>query len=154
MSELKRPSQTALVQELKTRWFTPADRNKRRSVLWKDALRAHVGADGEVIWRGILAIAEGQAWVPKLADGREGPPQLPTTNDRFSAYKFLAEALFGKAPTQEKIMEAERAASENQDLHALTDEELEGAVRKLIADKQRAQSEDAILVEDTSHEPK
>jgi hypothetical protein len=141
--------QYALVKELKSRWFTPAERSKKRSALWKDALRAHVGDDGEVLWQGIIAIAHGQAWIPKLADGREGPPQLPTTNDRFLAYKFLAEALFGKAPTQEKIMEAERAAASNQDLTALSDEELEAAVRKMVTDGMRAGAEDAVLTEGT-----
>ena len=126
------PKTASLVRELKTRWFTPAERSKKRSAHWKDALRAHVGDDGEVLWKGLLSIAEGGAWVPVMPDGREGPPQVPTTMDRFSAYKFLAEALFGKAPTQEKIIEAEKAAAENQELQALSDDELEARVRKAI----------------------
>ena len=120
-----------LITEIRSRWFTPAE-PKRKTTVWKDAHRGLVGTDGEVIWRGILSIAEGKAWVPQLPDGREGPPQIPTAADRHAAYRYLADALFGRPTSQEKIAEAEKAAAENQDLHALTDDELEAKVRQAL----------------------
>lgn len=102
--------------------------------IWRHALRQAVGPDGGLIWSTLLSIMQGQAWVPKLADGREGPPQIPSTKDRIEAAQYVANALFGRPVDQSQIVEAEKAAQENAALSAMTDHDLLLEARRVLAE--------------------
>jgi hypothetical protein len=113
------------------RALVPASTPKRYAVVqlpkrevWRSALRQAVGSDGQRLWKVLLAIAEGEAWIPRLPDGREGPPVTPTTRDRLQAAMYLGDALFGRAVDQTQVVAAEHAAQDNAALTALSDDEL------------------------------
>lgn len=107
--------------------------NSQKKEIWRSALRTAVGSDGQRLWKVLLAIAEGEAWIPRLADGREGAPVTPTTADRFQAATYLANALFGRPVDQTQVVEAERAAQENAALMSLSDDELLLEARRILA---------------------
>lgn len=135
------PKQVALAKEIRDKFFTKTHVEAEARSTWKNTLRQYVGSSGEVLWQGILRIAAGEAWTPKLPDGREGPPQIPDGSVRLQAYIYLANALFGKPASQEKITEAEKAAIESADLHALSDAELLEAVRKTLQHQEKGTEE-------------
>lgn len=107
------------VAELKWR---PATRKQFAS--WKDYLRELVGPNGERLLDGMLDIAEGRPWIPRLHNGREGEPVVPTTADRLAAQQYLSNMLHGRPVDQTKVMKAEREASKNAEVIALSDEDL------------------------------
>jgi hypothetical protein len=112
---------------------TPIPRASRRAN-FRDALRSVIGPNGERAIRTIAEIAEGRVWTPILEDGsgRVADPVVPTTRDRLEAARYLVDALAGKPVDQTQIPEAERAAADNAELIALSDEELFAKARKVI----------------------
>lgn len=122
-----------LAEEIRQKYFVPT--KPERTETWRQRLRTLVGKDGEALWNGVLDIAAGKAWVPTLPDGREGPPQVPTTNDRLAAYQYVGNMLFGRPVDQTAIVEAERKAAENADLKLLSDEDLLELARNALKEK-------------------
>lgn len=98
---------------------------------FRDAIKRRVGEKGEKLWETLADIAEGKAWIPRLPDGREGPPQVPTTADRRAAATELSHMLYGKPVSQIELASAngpdDRAA-----LASLTFEELKARAEKVI----------------------
>lgn len=110
---------TEKVTELKWR---PATRKQFAS--WKDYLREQTGPNGERLLDGMLDIAQGRPWIPRLLDGREGEPVVPTTADVLAARTYLLNMMHGRPVDQTKVMKAEREASKNAEVIALSDEDL------------------------------
>ena len=90
----------------------------------RTAIRKLVGPAGEELWKTLYSISRGDAWVPVLPDGREGPPQIPSSDDRLAAAKFLAEMFIGKAVPQTQVLEAEKAGQDLAELENLSDADL------------------------------
>lgn len=126
----KTPQEMALAKRLEDRYFTPVKPAQPPTETFRSYLKRIAGDKGEGIWDAYLSIARGQAWIPTLPDGREGPPQVPTTSDRLVALRQLEHALFGSAVGQDRVPEAEKAAAEAANLTAMTDEELYAKARE------------------------
>lgn len=116
--------------------FTENDDSKRLSrrsnETYRSVIRSLAGQGGEALWVTLMEIAQGKAWVPRLPDGREGPPQVPSTTDRRDAAIYLANALFGKPVPQTELVKAEAAATHSEDLRAMSDDDLQAEVRRLM----------------------
>ena len=122
-------------------------------ITFRNALRELCGPNGERIWSGLFDIAEGKPWIPKLPDGREGPPQIPSTADRRAAYEYLANALCGRPVDQAAINLAESAAEENASVRALSGPELEREARRILARKVAELPQDAEIITEPSALP-
>jgi hypothetical protein len=85
--------------------------------------------NGQDILEIFLQLAAGVPWVPTLPDGREAPPQIPSSEVRFRAAQELADRLWGRTVPETEIVDAERAQAA---LKAMTDEELESKVRSTL----------------------
>lgn len=138
-TEPKRPLRDAAGRLLPGAVLNPGG----RAQTYKSAIRRLTGAQGERIWEVLSEIMEGKPWVPLLADGRQGPPQIPTTADRLKAALELRDSLIGKPVSVTDAVKAEREAGEAADLAALTDAELERQARAWLS---RVTPEDAELV--------
>lgn len=92
---------------------------------WRDRLRDRYG---EKLWEWFAQIASGEAFVPKLPDGREGPIQVPTPRDRLEAARELRDSMYG-VPVPE--VEIARAEASQGALNAIPDADLKRMVRQL-----------------------
>lgn len=120
----------------------------RSNETYRAVIRRLVGAGGEALWATLAEIAGGKAWVPTLPDGRQGPPQVPSTTDRRDAAIYLANALFGKPVPQSEVVRAEAAAAASEDLRQWTDEALDAEVRRLVLEEKLAGETDAEVEDD------
>lgn len=100
---------------------------------WRKVLKSIVGEDGEHLWAAMMALAEGKPLIPKLPDGREGPPIIPTAEVALRAQVELAHLLVGKPVTQDQIMAAEQASRDMADIRLLSDAELERRARLVLS---------------------
>lgn len=123
-----------LATEIRQKFFSPAPPPPKLET-WRQHVRSLLGANGEKLWAGVVDIANGKAWIPVLPDGREGPPQVPTTNDRLQAQQYLGNMLFGRPVDQTAIVEAEQKAAENADLKLMSDDDLLQLARRALAEK-------------------
>lgn len=99
---------------------------------WRKALRQLIGADGMPLWKNLLEIANGKAWVAVTADGKMSEPQIPSTADRVAANVYLSNMGFGKPVDQTKVMAAERAANQLSEVTEMSTYELEVEAKKLL----------------------
>lgn len=99
---------------------------------WRGALKRMAGENGERLWELIMAHAEGKPLIPKLPDGREGPPIIPTPESSLRAAIELAHMFAGKPVTQDQIMAAEQASKEMAEIRALSDGELRERARNIL----------------------
>ena len=104
-----------------------------KTEVWRQVMRRMAGGDNaEEVIQSIVDIAAGKAWIPKLPDGREGPPQLPTAGDRLAAAVHITNMLFGKPVAQTEIIAAEKQTYDQARVKALTDAELKALIYKQV----------------------
>lgn len=122
-----------------------------RPVAWPRDWRARVReAYGDKLWLGLIELAEGKPWVPKLPDGREGPVQIPTSDVRLRAYLELADRLYGRTVPETEIA---RAAQAQNEYESLSDGELDAKLRGLFLERVKPQSLPAGQTTPKSPEP-
>jgi len=104
-----------------------------KTEVWRQVMRRMAGGDNaEEVIQSIVDIAAGKAWIPKLPDGREGPPQLPTAGDRLAAAVHITNMLFGKPVAQTEIIAAEKQTYDQARVKALSDAELKALIYKQV----------------------
>lgn len=98
----------------------------------RKAIRQLFPDGGVELYKILLDLARGEAYVPKLPDGRTGDPIVPTPDVRLRAATELAHTLNGRPVTQGEILKAEADDSEVASVRALSDADLNERVKGLL----------------------
>ena len=112
----------------------------------RQALANAFGPNGEVALDVVRRIVNGEVYVPRLDDGREGPPQIASQELRMQAARWVLEMLGGKAVPQTEIVAAERAGMAHDDLRAMGEAQLLGEVQRVLREKKLEGEVDAEIV--------
>lgn len=125
--------------------------NGQKPKNFRDALRARVGSNGELIWDTLVDLAEGRAWQVELPDGRVSQPMIPSSDVRLRAAQDLRETLFGRAVLQTEAIKAEEEAQNLAQIRALSDDELRLKAQAILAKRaiDPGQETDAELVSES-----
>lgn len=101
----------------------------------KESLRQVVRAmtnDGVELVLTLLEISRGTAYTVKLSDGRESEPIIPTVETRLAATNSLLDRVWGKPVAQTEVVKAEAESIMQDQLAAMSNEDLLEAARPLI----------------------
>lgn len=110
---------------------------------WRAQLRDLVGDDIPEIYRAMVCVAKGQPIIPRLPDGREGAPIVPTAADVIRAGTEITHQLGGRPVSQAEIVQAEAASDEMAAIRDLSDEQ----IQKLLLERGFARLEERRLAE-------
>lgn len=111
---------------------------------YKEYVRSLTGERGEKLYKKLFDISQGTAFTPKLADGSEGEPVIPTLALQRNASLDLLAYLYGKADTQGAAMERRLRAAEM--ARKMTTAELEALVLNVGKKALASGGEDAQIV--------
>lgn len=103
-------------------YFSPGE---KRTSTFREALTTYAGENGVKMLAILSDIANGKAWTPIDENGREGPPQVPSTADRSHAALNLLWLVSGKPVPQTKLVEAELASRASRTLEDVDTKQLE-----------------------------
>lgn len=109
---------------------------KNKSQSWRKALR-DLTDDGRELLTILLDISRGMPQQRTLPDGRVSEPMVPTAEVQFQAAKSLFEFLNGKAVAQTEVIKAEEQTILQEQLAAMSNEDLLEAARPLLEAAQK-----------------
>lgn len=97
-------------------------------------VRARIAATvpPDQIWAWMVEMARGQPVVPKLEDGRQGPPIVPTAETVLAARRYLCDAYYGKPVPQTEVVAAELAGQDVEQLQAMSDDQVRELAAKFL----------------------
>lgn len=107
--------------------FVPGSVVAGRPFGWRSAVRALLGPRLDGIWSGLATIAEGQPLICRHPDGRQ-LAIVPTAADVIRAGTEILHMMVGKPVDQTEIVRAELAATAQEGLRQLSDEDLKARI--------------------------
>lgn len=83
---------------------TVANPGGRPNTRWRIELRKQIGS---AVWDFLVSVVKGEPYEPKMPDGRAGPVQVPSFQDRQEAARTLLAYSHGKPVEETEIARAE-----------------------------------------------